>query len=186
MIARHGDRIAAAIFLARTHVTSDFQRQSCVTDPNFWVDPLELAGCRNRPGGNVAPDADAHGLLSPQQNRAPGHGNNRTDRRVQSHHPIQDAWARRNVPGYDSNQAPAILLPSSSGMSHAQISAAQRAYRRQYGFGTDIRTEFNEAVRQMRAAGVPEARIRYQPRLLVFRQSWSILDDGCHAASPSV
>lgn len=99
-------------------------------------------------------------MLSPQQNRAPGDGKNRTDSRVQSHHPIQDAWARRNVQDYDSKQAPAILLPSSSGMSHAQISAVQRAYRRQYGFGTDIRTEFNEAVRQMRAAGVPEARIR--------------------------
>ena len=60
VIARYGDRIAAAIFLARTHVTSGFQRQSCVADPNCWVDPLELAGCRNRPSGNVAPDADAH------------------------------------------------------------------------------------------------------------------------------
>lgn len=134
--------------------------QGYVADPNGWIDPFGLAGCANRPGGYITHDADQHGLLSPQSNRAPGHANTRVDNRVQSHHPIQDAWAKRNVPGYDRNSAPAILLPSSSGMSHAQISAAQRAFRRQNGYNTDIRTEFNEAARQMRAAGVPESRIR--------------------------
>ena len=68
--------------------------------------------------------------------------------------------AKRNVPGYNPDKAPAILLPSSSGMSHAQISSAQRAFRRANGYGTSIKQEFNEAVRQMRSAGVPEAAIR--------------------------
>lgn len=126
MIARHGDRIAAAIFLARTHVTSDFQRQSCVTDPNFWVDPLELAGCRNRPGGNVAPDADAHGLLSPQQNRAPGHGNNRTDRRVQSHHPSR-------MPGQDGTYRVMIRTRRPPSFCRHRLACHMPRFRRRSG-----------------------------------------------------
>ncbi|MGR5057641.1 hypothetical protein ACPV3O_05335 [Vibrio rotiferianus] len=79
---------------------------------------------------------------------------------MQSHHPIQQEWAKRNVPGYKSKDAPAILLPSSSGSSHAQISSMQRTFRRQNGYNTSIRTEFNEAARQMREAGVPEESVR--------------------------
>lgn len=55
-----------------------------------------------------------------------------------------------------ASKAPAVLLPSNSGASHAKISAAQRAFRRQNGYGTTARQEFSEAARQMRAAGVPE------------------------------
>ncbi|CAH1544290.1 hypothetical protein THOG05_50171 [Vibrio rotiferianus] len=36
----------------------------------------------------------------------------------------------------------------------------QRTFRRQNGYNTSIRTEFNEAARQMREAGVPEESVR--------------------------
>jgi hypothetical protein len=36
----------------------------------------------------------------------------------------------------------------------------QRTFRRQKGYNTSIRTEFNEAARQMREAGVPEESVR--------------------------
>ncbi|NIE59563.1 hypothetical protein F3J12_23995 [Burkholderia sp. Ax-1735] len=51
-------------------------------------------------------------------------------------------------------------MPSTSGSVHTQISGMQRAFQNQNGFNTDVRTEFNEAARQMRAAGVPEAVVR--------------------------
>ncbi|WP_254605587.1 hypothetical protein [Burkholderia contaminans] len=108
-------------------------------------------------------DADQHGNLSPQANRAPGNTNTVADGLVQSHHAIQQEWAKQQVfPNgtYSSRAAPAVLLPSTSGSVHAQISGMQRAFRNQNGFNTDVRTEFNEAARQMRAAGVPEAVVR--------------------------
>ena len=83
----------------------------------------------SRPGGYVTGDVDEHGLLSPQSNRAGGATNTKADNYVQSHHPIQDRWAQQNVPGYDRDAAPAMLLESASGMPHAQISAAQRSLR---------------------------------------------------------
>lgn len=130
-------------------------------NPILWVDPFGLA-CR-RPGGYRAHDTDKHGNLSPQVNRAPGNTNTAADGYVQSHHGIQQEWAKQQTfPNgtYSSKTAPAVLLPSTSGSSHAQISAAQRAFRRQHGFDTSIRTEFDEAARQMRAAGVPEDLVR--------------------------
>ncbi|HAS8488376.1 TPA: hypothetical protein I7727_20920, partial [Vibrio vulnificus] len=135
--------------------------QAYVFNPLEWVDPLGLAPstCK-KPGGYEVLDVDDHGNLSPGVNRAPGNLNKATDNRIQSHHPIQQEWAKRNVPGYKSKDAPAILLPSSSGSSHAQISSMQRTFRRQNGYNTSIRTEFNEAARQMREAGVPEESVR--------------------------
>ena len=130
-----------------------------VHNPWDWLDPFGLAKCK-KPGGYKTHDVDEHGLLSPKSNRAPGYTNTAADSRIQSHHPIQQEWAKRNVPGYNPDKAPAILLPSSSGMSHAQISSAQRTFRRANGYGTSVKQEFNEAVRQMRSAGVPEAAIR--------------------------
>ncbi|MCE7989393.1 MAG: Rhs family protein [Caldilinea sp. CFX5] len=118
--------------------------------------------CSKRPGGYITHDVDLHGNLSPRANRAPGHGNTLAEHRIQSHHPIQDEWARTNVPGYNRNDAPAILLPSVSGDPHALISAAQRAaanQRVQQGLSrwqsTTIREEFDFAYRTMINVGVP-------------------------------
>jgi hypothetical protein len=120
----------------------------------------------SRPGGYLTNDVDNHGLLSPQVNRAPGYMNNREDGYVQSHHPVQDRWAQENVPGYDRNEAPAILLESASGSPHAKISAAQRALRfemKSNGVGpwsNGIKQEFQIGYKQMIDAGVPEGVVR--------------------------
>ncbi|WP_366917372.1 MULTISPECIES: hypothetical protein [Bacteria] len=101
---------------------------------------------------------DAHGNLSPQTNRAIGNRNIAVNDFVQSHHFIQHEWAKLNVKGYKRNSAPAILLKSSSGESHAMISAMQRVRRRVSGFGGTIRDEFNVAYKEMIDAGVsPDA-----------------------------
>ena len=56
--------------------------------------------------------------------------------------------------GYKRNSAPAILLKSSSGESHAMIWSMQRTRRRVSGFGGTLRDEFNVACREMIDAGV--------------------------------
>lgn len=45
-------------------------------------------------------------------------------------------------------------------MSHAQISSAQRTFRRANGYGTSIKQEFTEAAIQMSSARVSETAIR--------------------------
>ena len=50
-------------------------------------------GNAKRPGGYRNGDVDEHGYLSPGVNRAPG--NIASDNRIQSHHPIQNEWAKR-------------------------------------------------------------------------------------------
>lgn len=103
----------------------------------------------------------AHGNLSPGTNRASGHRNNRADDFVQSHHPIQDAWVKRNIVGYQRNSAPATLLQSSSGLPHTNISTAQRARRSLVkGWNTTLRQEFNISYREMINAGVPATQAR--------------------------
>nr|WP_305069868.1 RHS repeat-associated core domain-containing protein [Flavobacterium covae] len=126
-----------------------------VHDSNSWVDPFGLE-CK-RPGGYKNGDVDPHGNLSPGINRATGHTNTRPDNFIQSHHPIQDAWAQKNITGYNRDLAPATLLPSSSGMSHAKISAAQRARRKLDGWNTTLKEEFNTSYREMLDAGVPKS-----------------------------
>ena len=129
-------------------------------DPLMWADPLGLAVL---PGGACKHDTGRHGELSPNANRAPGNRNIRNDGFIQSHHSVQNEWAENNVAGYDRNAAPAVLLPSASGDSHAQISAAQRALRRNLATqpggkwgSTSITDEFNIGYRQMINAGVPQ------------------------------
>jgi RHS repeat-associated protein len=123
---------------------------------NGWIDPWGWV-C-NRPGGYKTGDVDSHGNLSPGVNRAGGHKNSFDDNRVQSHHFIQDAWAKKNIAGYRANKAPAILLKSSSGESHAVVSMLQAARRRAGGFGGSIKDEFGVAYRDLLEAGVsPDA-----------------------------
>ncbi|MFV3284721.1 RHS repeat-associated core domain-containing protein, partial [Pseudomonas sp. NY15356] len=133
-------------------ISGGFNLYRYASNPVNWVDPWGWA-C-NKPGGYKAGDVDAHGNLSPQVNRAVGHKNIAADDFVQSHHFIQHEWAKLNVKGYKRNSAPAILLKSSSGESHAMISAMQRARRRVSGFGGTLRDEFNIAYREMIDAGV--------------------------------
>ncbi|PXV84498.1 HNH/endonuclease VII toxin of polymorphic toxin system component [Lachnotalea glycerini] len=102
-----------------------------------------------RPGGYLKNDVDDYGNLSPQVNRAPGNQNIAADNRVQAHHPIQNEWAERNIPGYNKDKAPSILLESSSGKPHAKISALQRSRRKAEGYDTDIVYEFNTSYKEM-------------------------------------
>ena len=134
-----------------------------VLDPLARVDVYGLGGCNwRRKNGYKTNDVDSHGILSPGTSRASGHTNTRPDDFVQSHHPVQDAWAQRNVPGYRRDDAPAVLLESASGKPHASISAAQRARRRTMKaqgtdpWSTNIRDEFSTGYREMIDAGVPK------------------------------
>ncbi len=121
-------------------------------------------GNAKRPGGYQKGDVDEHGYISPGVNRAPGNKNIASDNRIQSHHPIQNEWAKRwaKEGGFDYNEkkATALLLPSSSGLPHAKISSMQRKRRKTEGFNTDIRYEFNESYREMIEAGVDQKNAR--------------------------
>nr|WP_235709029.1 hypothetical protein [Bacillus mycoides] len=61
---------------------------------------------------------------------------------------------------YNEKKAQAILLPSSSGLPHAKISAMQRKGRRLEGYDTDINYEFNVSYREMIEAGVDQKTAR--------------------------
>jgi RHS repeat-associated protein len=140
-----------------------FNSYAYAHNPVNWLDPLGLAARCNRPGGYRTYDVDAHENLSPGKNRAPGHTNTLADNQIQSHHVIQDEWARQNVKNYRSKSAAAILLPSSSGEPHALISADQRARRdarvaagQGPWSGPDIREQFQHSYRDMINDGVPQ------------------------------
>jgi uncharacterized protein RhaS with RHS repeats len=80
-------------------------------NPVGWVDPWGLANC---------PCGDPCGLAK--------HGDQPSPRpnSTQSHHQVQDAWAQANVPGYNRNEAPSILLGR---QDHSAITSAQNARR---------------------------------------------------------
>lgn len=67
---------------------------------------------------------------------------------------------KKNNKKYNEKEAMAILLESNSGLSHAKISAAQRARRRTEGFNTSIQYEFNTSYREMINAGVDESQAK--------------------------
>ncbi len=117
-------------------------------NPLGWVDPWGLAKCK-APDGYKEGDVDPHGNLSPGVNRAPGHTNSKSDGFVQSHHPIQDAWAKRRINSYQRNTAPATLLRSASGSPHANISSAQRTRRAlPGGWDTTLKQEFHISIKK--------------------------------------
>ncbi|WP_281434727.1 RHS repeat-associated core domain-containing protein, partial [Erwinia phyllosphaerae] len=129
-------------------------------NPLNWVDPLGLTKC-GAPNGYKTGDVDPHGKLSPGVNCAAGHTNSKADGFVQSHHPIQDAWAKKRISGYQRSSAPATLLRSSSGSPHAAISAAQRTRRAATGgWDTALKQEFNISYKEMLDAGVPTNQTR--------------------------
>jgi hypothetical protein len=125
-----------------------------------WIDPHGLTKC-NALNGYKTGDVDPHGQLSPGLNRMVGHTNSKADDFVQSHHPIQDAWAKKRINGYQRNFAPATLLESSSGSPHAAISSAQRVRRSATGgWDTTLKQEFNVSYKEMLDAGVPANQAR--------------------------
>ena len=79
-------------------------------NPTGWVEPLGLAKC-----------CDQCGITT--------HSNQPSPRPtgLESHHIIQDAWAKANVSGYSRGSAPAILLPRSP--EHSTVTVLQNARR---------------------------------------------------------
>ena len=102
--------------------------------------------------GYRANDTGPHRDLSPGSNRAPGQTHTTADGRIQSHHPVQQEWAKQNVPGYNPNDAPTILLPTRKGDPHAIINGMQR--RTANRVGNSLRQEMYRGYRQMIDAGV--------------------------------
>lgn len=91
---------------------------------------------------------------------------------IQSHHPIQDAWAQKWIEGYKRNDAPAVLLQSSSGAPHAAISAAQRSRRaKPGGWNTTLLDEFNKGFEEMIKAGIPVGQAKK-----AFKDAYSYFD----------
>jgi RHS repeat-associated protein len=116
-------------------------------NPVSWIDPLGLRKCRCDPC-----EVTGHGS---QPSPRPGG--------KQSHHIIQNAWATENIPGYANGgkqTAPSILLTASP--QHATVTTRQNARRDerlsagQPRWGTSLTDEFNNAYRDLGAAGVSE------------------------------
>ncbi|MBA1362938.1 RHS repeat-associated core domain-containing protein [Burkholderia gladioli] len=114
-------------------------------NPTGWIDPLGLAKRCGCPCG-VEP-----------------HGNQPSPRPsgYQSHHIIQDRWAKANeIEGYNYREAPAILIPQNP--IHKAISDSQNARRDamtaagQDPWATSIRDQFNYSSQDMRAAGISD------------------------------
>lgn len=119
-----------------------------VPDSNNWIDPFGLTLTEwniTRHGSQPSP-------------RSP----------YQSHHLIQDQWAKsQNIVGYDSRDAPSILLDSTKGDSnkHAIITNRQNARRDariaegKGKWSTTFKEEFDNMVDDLRAAGVSDSKI---------------------------
>ena len=129
-----------------------------------------LMNAPRRPGGYQTLDVDAYRRMSPSSSRAVGHQSGATDGLVQAHHFIQDRWAIRNVTGYVTDDATAILLRSASGEPHSVVSAAQRLRRNQRvlsglpAFGGDLKGMFNTSYRDLIDAGVSSAHAKRAAR----------------------
>ena len=113
-------------------------------NPTGWVDPLGLARCLCNPCGITTHS----GQPSPRPSG------------LESHHIIQDAWAKANVPGYSRGGAPAILLPRSP--QHSTVTGLQNARRdtrvrnEEHKWGSSLEEEFNNSYRDLGVAGVSE------------------------------
>jgi HNH/Endo VII superfamily toxin with a SHH signature len=82
-----------------------------------------------------------------------------------SHHGVQQQYLKENVPGYDPNKDPTILLRDAPGGAHKQVTGEQAARRAQVRrdlgskYGADYGAERAAAIEQMRRTGVPEEKI---------------------------
>jgi RHS repeat-associated protein len=113
--------------------------------PQNWTDPLGLAPC---------PACDPCAIAAHSKQPSP------RPTGQQSHHIIQDAWAKANIPGYSRNDAPAVLLPQSP--NHSTVTALQNARRDariaagRPKWDSSLKDEFNNAYRDLGDAGLSE------------------------------
>ncbi len=81
--------------------------------------------------------------------------------RLQSHHGLQQQWAKENLEqyGYDANKAPTITIETGKGFPHTEISKRQNARRNErvaQGKGkwsSTLQEELNYTVEDLKAAG---------------------------------
>jgi hypothetical protein len=80
---------------------------------------------------------------------------------LQSHHIIQNEWAKANLANYDPDEALSVLLPKGNA-GHSIITTRQNARRAARAAGgqgkwaTSLREESEDAAGDLRAAGVAE------------------------------
>jgi len=145
-------------------------------DPNtgsyISQDPIGLGGGNPTLYGYVSDSnnwLDTFGLSNVQEYNISSHGSQPSPRSpYQSHHIVQDEWAKaQGLNGYSSRQAPAILLNAEPGSNqHAIITARQNARRdaRIAGgkgkWSTTLKQELKYARADLKAAGVPKKVIR--------------------------
>lgn len=116
--------------------------------PNNWVDVFGLNGTQQY---NIAPHGQQPSPRSPYQ----------------SHHIVQDEWAKgQSYTDYSSRQAPSILLDATPGSNqHAIITTRQNARRDariaagKGKWSTSISQELKYARADLKAAGVPRTEI---------------------------
>ena len=121
-----------------------------VKDPNSWVDEFGLNS--NAQLYNIAPHGEQPTPRSPYQ----------------SHHIVQDEWAKaQEFDLYSSKKAPSILLDATPGSNqHAIITARQNARRDariaagQGKWSTSLKQELKYAKADLLAAGVPKKDVK--------------------------
>ncbi|MCF6285265.1 MAG: hypothetical protein L3K26_08750, partial [Candidatus Hydrogenedentes bacterium] len=97
--------------------------------------------------------------------------------RLQSHHGVQNAWAAKNLPGYDPKLAPTVTLETGKGHSHTIITNRQKERRDarivagQGKWGSTIDEELSHTVGDFHAAGFGDDVIKQ-----VLEQNYSMLD----------
>ncbi|MGJ7033327.1 DUF6531 domain-containing protein [Niabella hirudinis] len=119
-----------------------------IIDPNTWIDIFGQNGAQQH---NIAPHGQQPSPRSPYQ----------------SHHIVQDEWAKtQGYSDYSSKKAPSILLDATPGSNqHAIITARQNARRDariaagKGKWSTSLKTELRNARADLTAAGVPKAEI---------------------------
>lgn len=97
--------------------------------------------------------------------------------RLQSHHPLQNEWAKNNLPGYRPGMAPSITLETGSGFPHTRISARQNARRDarvaagEGKWSSSLQEELNYLVADLRAVGFSDDVVSR-----VLQQTYKMLD----------
>lgn len=151
--------------------------QGYVDNPNTHVDPLGLTACPPPTQGLDPNDPyvlfnTMHGTAQPKPRGVGPNGN-----RLQSHHGLQQEWAKQNLPGYNPNLAPTITIETGKGSPHTAISNAQNArYRDRKDSGQGVWSstldqELNSILGDLRSAGFSDATISK-----VLTQQYSMLD----------
>jgi len=161
--------------VARETGEQTFEGTKTYVETEFGVRGVGMAVGGLKMGGKAlgreisALKAEERALATEQRsleyNIAP-HGKQPTPRSgYASHHGVQQQYLKENVPGYDPNKDPTILLKDPLRGAHKQVTGEQATRRAQVRrdigskYGADYGTERAAAIEQLRKAGVPEEKI---------------------------